>query len=272
MRLGVGTVFHPAVERYIPDMLTSLRAQDDSAFTLVAVSELETLPPLSGLCTEIVPAAGAPVSNRVALLEAARQLGLDAIVFADADDTMSQNRVGLCRRGLESSAIVFNDVAVEHRRQWTPRLTNTSVDLSTILHGNCLGLSNTAVRLEITGSAAAFVADDAEVFDWTFFAAALAQGADALFLPEPVTHYRRHESSIGTLDPTNEGLVAAVRIKAAHYSALGIMDERYSEWSSAFETIAIRATDPRWLAGYAAACRSTMPPSPFWWECARRYM
>lgn len=274
-RLAVLTTVFPVVRPFLDDFAGCLTAQSDPGFTLFAVNDGlpadEIRRALEPLDVIVVEAGRTPAENRRLGMRAVLDAGFAKLVFADADDTMRDDRIAASKIGLRSADMVFNDLALDCGRSLLARRFGAGYEFSwrDVLDRNFLGLSNTALRTELLKAQLEFVSADSSVVDWGLFTRLLHAGA-RLAQVDTQTHYRRHASSFAVLGAESEASVRqAVTVKAHHYAALRELDHRFRVRAGFFAALVETETDSKVFRDYAARCLNESPARPLWWEIAR---
>jgi hypothetical protein len=275
MKTAVATFAYPApsIDIYAKECLHSLAKQTDRDFSLFVFNDgLASIAQIvsdSKINAEIVPVSGDPAAIRRHAIRHLIECGFDIIVFADIDDLFDVQRVEVAKKLIQAGIdIVVNELILFGQSYPQPyhmlegRLKEgdalTSAD---IRQGNCLGMSNTALRTSaITDKA--LEAHPVTAFDWFFYTNILANGASAKFTAKVQTLYRQHANNIAPihhLDDTN--ILRGLKIKHQHFHA---MSNDYAKELA--HTIALANTDDFQKQAYCRAVRSAMRPQPFWWE------
>jgi hypothetical protein len=137
-----------------------------------------------------------------------------------------------------------------------------------LLGMNCLGMSNTAARLNLLMPALSRVPDSTRAFDWAFFSRVLKPGLSAVFTRRTWTGYRQHGANTASpFLPDEKSIVAAADIKREHYAALRRQGRPYLLLADEFRHLAERLKrDTRFRRDYCAAVRRSLPAHPLWWE------
>lgn len=136
---------------------------------------------------------------------------LDYIIFQDADDLPSANRVESAVRELQKhkltccNTLPFFGKTIS--KGWEDRLANHFVfDASFIRNKNILGLGNTALRVELLKEKTVH-SERVVAYDWFFFYQLLEKTQiKALFDSESYVLYRQHDSNIAGMHNTLDSL------------------------------------------------------------------
>ena len=232
-KIAVFTVVFPAIEKYFSDFKQSLLKQTSQNYDLVIVNDGCDECLLRGLFSDfnlyILPPAISRAKHREVGIEYAKKRGYEYMVFCDADDYFFNNRIALCVEYLsrEGVDIVVNDLDIVNEKgeliqhgYLSNRISEkTNLDASFLYNKNIFGLSNTAINLiqlpEIN------LPEDLIIVDWFLFSYLLEKGMKSVFIKEPLTYYRQHESNaIGINKMSVETYKKQLRFKIDHYKHL----------------------------------------------------
>ena len=208
-RLAVSTTVYPQAAPYLDELAASLRDSRTRAHRVYMVNDgldaMELRERFRGLDLVLVPGGGTPANNRARGFEALIEDDVKRVVFADADDTFSPDRIEESAKALAHHAVVFNEIRMDDGvGLLAGRIpAGSRVGWRDILDLNFLGLSNTAVRLDALRPHVERVGHDADVVDWPLFTRILHAGVMAFRLPVSETHYRRHPGSFAVLEATS---------------------------------------------------------------------
>jgi hypothetical protein len=281
MRLAVLTVAYPArdIETYAHECFTSLEAQTDADFSVIVMNDgLVGLPDIvrgRALNVSVEDISGTPAAIRRVAIRGAIEQGFDALVFADIDDLFAENRVALSKQLLgQGEPLVCNELLLFGRGYERPRpmlgprlndgATITAADLD---DANCMGMSNTAMRVDCIDPKLLDRTDDVVAFDWLFFTLFLRSGLTAKFTTATHTHYRQHAGNVATVrELSNDDILRGVRVKREHFAALS-EDPYFHSRAKAFADMAVKLEgDTALTQRYCSAVRAHAPQNPLWWE------
>ncbi len=179
---------------------------------------------------ESIPVNGTIVENRLFALEDLKKRPQANIVFQDADDLMSVNRVEKVVDYLKTHQLVVNDLdimnadgVVTNEKYWSERLDNGFIfDHHFIEKLNIVGFGNTALqsqllKTELSNSRVAPLAAD-----WFVFYQLLEKSnSKGIFINEGTTLYRQHDNNTAGLGcVTIQRINHAFEVKKKHYQAL----------------------------------------------------
>lgn len=217
---------------YFDDFLKSLSNQSYSNFTLLlfndGVINLEKYLKDYNGHYKIVPLnnKNSIAENRSELLKYLNNTNFINCIFGDSDDFFPSNRIEVNLNYLKTHDIVINDLfLVAENKEIISKnylqLNNLqSVEFNDIKRKNCLGLGNTAIKIEALPTELIFNTDIAAV-DWMLFSRMLAKQKTAIFTNETYIFYRQYTlNSIGLKGITKERLLKGVNIKQRHYKHL----------------------------------------------------
>jgi hypothetical protein len=165
------------------------------------------------------------------MLEAAAASDADIVVFADFDDRLEPEALGLHAKALAQAEISYGDMRLADA-EGRPLARNffDGADIPDGIAGpdalvgrNFLGFGNTAMRRDALAQARLAVPDDAMPADWWVFTLLLSGGLKARRTDAAVSMYRCHSNS--TLGASPSATAATLRRRAAmaldHYARLG---------------------------------------------------
>lgn len=281
MKVAFLVVVYPEVEGYLADFFSSLRAQTYKEFDVFIFNDgiigLENKIRL--ICEDLVIIIDDVYCSPVKI----REIGInkilntkmyDAIVFGDADDYFSENRIEKSVECLAEFDIVVNDLdLVMHDRQaissryLSNRLQrDQSIIYDFVKDKNVFGLSNTGVltsKLNLVDFPEELVA-----LDWYLFSCLLYSGCTARFCSDATTFYRQHKNNtVGMSYYDRKSLYREIEVKASHYKALSEIDnsckDRYERHLELKEAINSNAVNLELLFQ-----KVTEEPiiCPLWWE------
>jgi len=270
------TVVYPGIEDYFTDFAQSLCTQTMKTFDLVIFNESDTkidfdllLPNINYRVVPTEPAT--PIVIRERGFSYLRQEGYSYIVFGDADDWFSENRVAVSMKYLEHCDLVINDVdivtaektLIEH--YFSHRIENRrELSEEMVRYGNFMGLSAAAIRLD---SLPEFKTPKGVIaLDWYMFVLMLLNKAKGIFTNETLTYYRQYDSNlVGMKAMTKERLKHEIAVKQGHYSALKEMRDQYAVLDKRFASLKKKCEDNLILQDYYSKINHKIN-FPFWWE------
>jgi glycosyltransferase involved in cell wall biosynthesis len=272
-------VVFPDVIPFFRECLASLAKQSFRNFDLLVANDgVDSLRDFRELIDFVeLPARGTPAAIRADGLMHIRHAGYDQCIFGDADDFFETNRIECVLSLLEKNDIVLNDLTLVNQRSSIvargylgQRLANLEdIKYDFILDKNCIGLSNSAMRMQI--------ADDlvfqpsAQIVDWNWYSQLLAKGRTATFASKTQTYYRQYDGNNVGLGKFNaDAVLAGVETKVLHYrhlKELGLkgVQERHNDFVSLLERLRGNAAN---LTAYQKASERAFYSlsCPLWWE------
>lgn len=270
---------YPGVEAFLPEFLASLTRQTDRQFVLFLIND--GLADLNGFLKEAeVPARqraykGSPAALRKAGIEWVVSEGVEAVVFADADDYFADNRVEISKQKLAGFDICFNEIMVVSETLSSPLAMlgryfseGQEVFAKTIEKANCMGLTNTSARAACLQSPARQIPDDIIAFDWALFAMCLQSGSRATFTKKTASYYRQYDDNVASLlCLSEEKIFQGVRVKCRHYQLLSRFFKAYARPAEKFKRLLHKLEhDEQIRKRYCRAVRSRSLEIPLWWE------
>lgn len=278
-RTAIFTVFYPGVEPYISEFLQSLVEQTDKKFTLFLVNDglhnigrfFEGL----DLSVKVLDKTAQPAALRKAGINWVVSEGVDNIIFADSDDYFAHNRVAISKKLLLDHDLVFNELLLVGDKISQPipmfgKLFADGEQISaySILVGNCIGLSNSAIRSDKISTLMTNIPDNIIAFDWTFFVLCLHDGATAVFTNKTETYYRQYDGNIASpCSYSNEQIMRGVQVKSDHYSCASKYDNKYVRLSIDFKNLYSKLySDTQFQTNYCQSVRMNSSTAVLWWE------
>ena len=279
MDTAVFSVVYPGVEPYFSEFLSTLSKQTDRNFTLFLIND--GLPNIEGflkradLDVKVKDAGGSPATLRKMGIKWVMESGAKVIIFADADDYFAENRVKVSRDILVKYDLVFTELVLTGKgiTDSTPMLETRFSDgeivsCKHIRTANCMGLSNTALRVNSIPSYFDQIPENIITFDWALFALYLHAGASGVFTKKTVTYYRQHGNNLASPHSfTEKQILRGVQVKRDHYQMLSRFYEEYVHMADLFGKLLARLQfDEILRRKYCRAVRKHAPAIPLWWE------
>jgi len=274
------TVF-PAVEKFLPVFLTSIQQQTNQQFDLIVVNDgIDDLSILENFITKerlkILQSGQTFVENRIISILYAKQQGYQNIIFTDADDLMSENRIAVSVELLEKHPILVNDVDLmsEKGEELMSNYFSQTIipekeyNYSFIENKNFVGLGNTAIRTAILPEVIQ-LPTTLKMPDWYFFYTLMRRSnLEVFFTKQSKTYYRQHaENLIGLKEITVQRIDLGLQVKLNHYTNL---ITEFSDLKSILQEL--EQTNNYYLSGktcqenYINKLKSINLPYPLWWE------
>ena len=276
---AIFSVSYPSVEPYISDFMHSLSKQTDKDFALFllndGLSDIERFLERIDFPVQVLEKTGHPAALRRAGIQWVISEGVGVIVFADADDYFADNRIEISKKMMFDYDVICNEILLTGQKfpqsiSMLGELFKDEMDITTedIVNGNCLGLSNTSIRVDKISELMMEIPDDVVAFDWTFFALCLHAGAKATFTKNTETYYRQHGDNIASpCSFSEEQILRGVQVKRDHYQMLSRFYGEYALLADMFgELLAQLQSDETLRRKYCRAVRKYAPAMPLWWE------
>lgn len=279
MKTAVFSVVYPGTEKFLPEFLKSLSKQTDSDFVLYLINDnfgdLKYYLKQLSFPVKINNAKGLPAFLRKTGIEWLKGEGIESVIFADADDYFSENRIETAKKLLVKHDIAFNELVLfgEHFNSPVPMLKTfykegEEITDKDLVNYNCLGMSNTAVRTDNIPEIMMEIPDSHIAFDWALFALALHSGARAVFTEMAKTWYRQHNNNIASpLLISDAQILRGVHVKLEHYSLLSKWYVDYKNLTQEFTALFEKLnTDSTVKKKYCCAVREQALYLQRWWE------
>lgn len=277
------SVAYPSLGGFLKDYLDSLEKQSRSDFDLLIANDgMDGLDPMLAarkLSWQTIGVEGSVSSNRRTMICRAIEQGYKKIIFADCDDALWENKVEVVSSLLDRELIVVNDLDIidsdgsrKEASYFSKRFDDASIiALSTLMTGNMMGLSNTAVRADALKVSPALSSGDSIAFDWYLWSTLLLDGSTAFFTAETFTKYRVYgNNTAGFPQPiTEENVVKGVKVKHQHYGLMARLNSTYSELADEFDWLHEKMEDKGCRMAYIEALKKCEISNPIWWENIR---
>jgi len=279
MDTAIFSVSYPGVEPYIFDFLNSLSRQTDKDFILFLINDgyhdigqfLERI----DFPVKMREQTGQPAALRKAGIQWIIAEGLEVVIFADADDYFADNRVEISKKMLGEYDVICNEILLVGKKYPQPipmleKYFNEGMEIRSkhIVNGNCMGLSNSSIRVDKISPLMTEIPNDAIAFDWTFFALCIQAGARVAFTKNTETYYRQHDDNIASPRTfSEEQILRGVKVKRDHYNLLSKFFDEYVELANGFESLYSRLQSNDLLKDkYCNAVRMNTANALMWWE------
>lgn len=243
MRVAIGTVIYQQAWKWRDFFINSITSQTYKTFELLVINDNLKNSELAyfnnhcnGIQVDIINGDdGATISeNRIRMLKEAKKRKYDLLILADFDDGFMNNRVSKTIEAYDKSiCIYFNNLCIEGTQKIIfSNLDESIAGIDELLEKNFLGLSNTAVNLNLIREEFIDSLENIEtnVFDWYFFSRLLMEGNTGILVPNTLTLYRIQENNLaGVMRDDLVSLKREINIKLYHYSILKKYDIIYNE-------------------------------------------
>lgn len=211
-----------------------------------------------------------PIKNREYGIKYAFEHEYECLIFCDIDDCFKYTRIQKIIDNIKNADIVAHDLNIvdDSRNTLINDYFSFSINSKTIIDAdfikekNCLGLSNTAIKLQ--DKAVVEFPEDVIIGDWYYYTICLRRGLSVKYIAESLTDYRQHSNNlIGIDDFTEELFMKLVKLKINHY--LKISDVYPEYVLQLFQTKKLQELsldDIRKLI----TKNKKINPHPLWWE------
>ncbi|MBO8132052.1 MAG: glycosyltransferase family 2 protein [Candidatus Marinimicrobia bacterium] len=225
-------VVYPGVEKFLKDYFSTILFQIEHDFDLLILNDQANLD-ISKICHKRIKIIN--IEDKMSFAQI-RYEGIlygiqnqyETIIFTDADDYYSKNRISLSEEMLKNYSFVFNEIELVDSKKKKIRsnvLLHLGVkmeydNIDEIIDKNYFGLSNTAVNVKEIKSL--YIPKDIIAVDWWIFTVLLLNGCKGRFIKEVKTYYRQSEINlVGFCNKLNEKrLMLGIKVKTNHYKNL----------------------------------------------------
>lgn len=280
MKLAFLTCIYPDARPYWRPYIESLKNQTHRDFTLFLACDgfKPAASEVSGLPVEMRDFQGTPVQVRKDALKWCAEEGIDGIIWGDADDIFTPNRVERFASAFKTHPLIFHDMTLfsENPKLGKPMIGNRLRDgqlvtAQDVVEFNLLGLSNTGFKTDLIQGHLNSIPDHLVAFDWTFFSLIMTNGTNAYYMSEALTEYRQHPKSLTSIEsPSPESIRLAVKVKSQHFEVLAQSNPKLKSLASSFKNLEImlKANGPD-ATKYVQQAMSRQKPGTLWWELAK---
>ena len=278
-KTAVLSAVFPVVLPFVSNLVKSLSEQTIKDFDWVVLNDSINTGLLQkqiegSFAYKNIPVAGMkPSQNRWFGIQHCIAFGYSTIIFQDADDFMSANRIENALHLLEKSRVVFHGLSLVDENGamykdniWSERLTSGHIITADFLRDkNCIGLGNTAIRTDAI-SKEMDIPHDVIAVDWFIFYQLLQEGA-AMYSDKALVYYRQYPANAAGIGYLNEERIRkAVTVKQQHYASLVKRFpelQREQEKLHLFQNLILNQPDQ--LRDYITKNKEKGMTS-FWWE------
>lgn len=239
MKVFFGSVVYPSMLPYLGDFIASLKKQVFRDYTLLIINDgvSEDLLEKELNCFDINfvivnnHLKKSPPELRTWMLIEAKQRKCNLLVLGDSDDYFSANRVkriAECATQNSNCTFFYNTIIRTDNQPVMPDLPERSINYESIADFNFLGMSNTAIRVDMLSVEflMSLYECNQPIYDWYLFSRILINNNMGLFVKGCYTYYRFHENNtIGNQIRNVEAIQREVEVKLKHYNLLA----KYSE-------------------------------------------
>lgn len=229
-------VIYPAIRRYLPNYCSSIKTQDTDNFDILILNDKynKTFPlnnkriTILNIKNNLTPAKIREVGIKYALNN-----NYKYILFSDADDYFSINRISLSKNGLRKYDFVYNNIKlinetgiiindINYINLKTKKECNSYLEL---IEKNIFGFTNTAVKADKLTKL--YIPKEIIAVDWWIFSILLLNKCKGGFIKEAITYYRQHNNNfVGISKKINKTILQkGIKTKQLHYKNLLIYCE-----------------------------------------------
>jgi hypothetical protein len=230
------TVIYPAVEKYLSNYCNSILIQDTNDFDILILNDkyIKSFPLKDKRITILnIENNLTPAEIRMLGIKYALNNNYKYIVFSDADDCFSINRISLSKDRLKKYDFVYNNIKLTNETGIIINDLNYSNlkikeeynSYLELIGKNIFGFTNTAVKAEKL--AKLYIPKEIIAVDWWIFSILLLNKCKGEFIKEAITYYRQHNNNfIGISKKLNKTILhKGIKVKQIHYKNLLIYCE-----------------------------------------------
>lgn len=223
---------YPAVIKYFDELVECILEQSTNEFQTIIFNDgckSSDLNIFENVGAIIINVNGSPNSIRFESFKILSTLKFNNIVFQDADDLMSTNRIKKTLEYFNRYLMVVNDLDLIDEKGrlltkgfWSSRLKNEfKFEKEFLKNKNICGLGNTAIKRDLLDLPYK-ESNSVIAVDWYFFYQLLRlSNKKALFTNSSRTLYRQHDmNTIGLKNINEKRIKQAKNVKEIHYKEL----------------------------------------------------
>lgn len=249
MCVAVGSVIYDAALPYLRSFLDSLMGQQYHDFIVLLINDGVERSYINSIFSNYYPLDVVirdvdghlpPERIRTKLIAETKEQGCEYLVFCDADDWCSDDRIEQSIYQIKRSRadFVYNEILSGDGKSIFPSLPINTVSAEDIIDYNFLGLSNTTIRVENLDYSFIYSLNKcpSHVFDWYLFSRMLLDGAKGCFVEGVYSYYRIHENNFVGVPHMSRNMVSKeVEVKTKHYDALKPYNKVYGKYEDAYK-------------------------------------
>ena len=232
MKTACLTVFYPGMEAFLADFLESVKTQTCTNFDLLVINDGSSIDKQTiqrNINQKIIwyDFQDTPQKNRIYGLQKCVELDYDAVICADADETMHKYRIKKVTEYLQAHPevpVVFNNSVAEKGGTKFDLFYKDKIHWKDILDFNVLGYG--AMNLQGKGMEliASLENENVQAFDWYAGFIFSLYFNKIHFLKEAVNHYRFHDDNfVGPVFKISQKRVKqALKVKKNLYDNLAV--------------------------------------------------
>lgn len=272
------TIVYPGCEPYLARFFRSVQAQDFKHFDLLILNDgfknLQQFTGEIGSQIDEVPVSGTIAEIRMHGLQILTNRPEGKVVFADADDYISSDRIRKADAALDQYDIYVNDLTtviddgqILTKNYLQNRLGDEfQIDWEFILDKNVIGLGNTSVRKSALRKL--LIPLDTIAVDWMIFTDMLLRGATAIFISDSESFYRQHDqNTAGLKNLSAEKIRRALRVQIQNASFFkGESQSHKDHFEKLLELCSFLSYADDNITIYTQKVEDQLSEFPLWWE------
>ncbi len=279
MKILLASVVFNSIKNFLPDFFKSVYNQTYQIFdTLIIDDGLENKKILNDYPLKVIPNNKKYnfVKIRKSIIDYAIDNGYDLLVFCDADDVLSINRIEKIVEKYNNtdryygfyynSLYYLKDKTKDFFKNKVPSIVNS---LECIEKYNFLGMSNTSINLKKTKKCLSNLPlyNNLIAFDWFLHSYLLERNYEGIKV-NTKTFYRIHSNNIAgnTNILTQAKLYMGIKVKKYHYFAMSKLDKRYLKHYYQILELERLLSDKNSEIKYLNIINEKYSDTIFWWE------
>ena len=233
--LLIGVIYH-GIEKYLLEYCNSIKSQDTDNFdTLILNDQFIGRFPLKNNRVTLLNIENKHTPSEIRLLGIRYALNNNYkyIVFSDADDYFSINRISLSKNRLKNNDFAFNNIKlvneigmdINNQNYFNLKIKKEYFSYIELIDRNIFGFTNTAVK--VNNLKDLYIPKEIIAVDWWLFSVLLLNRCKGGFIKEVISYYRQHNDNfIGISDKLNKTILQkGIKTKQIHYKNLLIYCE-----------------------------------------------
>jgi len=221
-------VIYPGIEKYLRDYFSSISKQTYKSFDVLILNDgldLECLDIASSNILLHMPPGLTPSEIRFEGIKYAIEHSYSHLIFSDADDFFTEDRIELSVLSLTNYNFVYNNIvpvdetgkASADGKDLVNMFPDQISNFEEVLDYNLFGMSNTSISIE--GINDIYIPRDIIAVDWWIYTLLLLNGAVGKYVEGPKTYYRQTDDNLvgAKKNLDKKRLVLGIKVKHAHY-------------------------------------------------------
>lgn len=283
MKILFGAVIYKGVEKYLDEFIESIVNQSFNKFdTLIVNDGLKDVKYINKINYEINNCTILELSNynlnpsqiRLEIIKYSIKEGYDLLIFADSDDTFSNNRIESIKNSYSNKiAFYYNDLIIKESKVdfFSGKLPKAVKNKNLLDDYNFIGMSNSAININKIKNIVCKINNLKEciAFDWYFYTLLIKSGFEGLKVENTNTYYRIYEENIaGFTNKLNyKNLINGIKVKKFQYKSLSKLEPLFLEKYNKFIKLEyILKNDETIMLNYINYINDKYKNSVFWWE------